>query len=467
MNITFYTFSKRVNSTARPSGGTAYAVVIKDGSGIVSPSISLKWSGSGSPVSFNYAYILDWGRYYWVSNWTYFDRQWTADLRVDVLASYKTQIGASNQYVVRAASAYDESIVDGLYPATCYAALQESHTNIWPVTDMAPADQTFIVSTMSGQGFQQYFLMSGLQYAYFASKVFGSALWNGYDFGDLTEDTIKALASPEDNLVNVQWLPIRRSSISSNTGAAVTQVPLGLHIIDAPATQISPVDVWSSGAKTLALTTHPQTALRGKYLNSNTFTDRTLYIPGVGTIPLDSDLCIDCDKVTVSFQVNLASGDATCMISTQGGEAPDYTKNNLQGVYHTKLSIDFGYGTTRVNGLGIVQGIMDAVGAGVKGDALGTASGVVNALQSAMPRSKIINSTGAIGAYQFDMHLREVYYRVVDEDLADRGRPLCKVRQLSTLAGYIKCEDATLQMAATEAELSEALSYLNGGFFYE
>lgn len=467
MNITFYTFSKRVNSTARPSGGTACAVIIKDGSGIVSPSISLKWSGSGSPVSFNYAYIPDWGRYYWVSNWTYFDRQWTADLRVDVLASYKTQIGASNQYVVRAASAYDESIVDGLYPATCYAALQESHTNIWPVTDMAPADQTFIVSTMSGQGFQQYFLMSGLQYAYFASKVFGSALWDGYDFGDLTEDTIKALASPEDNLVNVQWLPIRRSSISSNTGAAVTQVPLGLHIIDAPATQISPVDVWSSGAKTLALTTHPQTALRGKYLNSNTFTDRTLYIPGVGTIPLDSDLCIDCDKVTVSFQVNLASGDATCMISTQGGEAPDYTKNNLQGVYHTKLSIDFGYGTTRVNGLGIVQGIMDAVGAGVKGDALGTASGVINALKSAMPRSKIINSTGAIGAYQFDMHLREVYYRVVDEDLADRGRPLCKVRQLSTLAGYIKCEDATLQLAATEAELSEVLSYLNGGFFYE
>ena len=196
MNITFYTFSKRVNSTARPSGGTVYAVIIKDGSGIVSPSISLKWSGSESPVAFNYAYIPDWGRYYWVTNWTYYDRQWTADLRIDVLASYKSQIGASNQYVVRAASAYDESIVDGLYPATCYAALQESHTNIWPVTDMAPADQTFIVSTMSGQGFQQYFLMSGLQYAYFASKVFGSALWDGYDFGDLTEDTIKALASP-------------------------------------------------------------------------------------------------------------------------------------------------------------------------------------------------------------------------------------------------------------------------------
>ena len=467
MQVTFYNFSKRTNSTARPSGGTPYSVILKEGCSVMRPSIALKYAGVGNPTAWNYAYIPDFGRYYWVSEWVYDDRQWTAELSIDVLASYKPQIGASNQYVVRAASAYDESIVDGLYPATCYAALQESHANIWPVTDMAPADQTFIVSTMSGQGFQQYFLMSGLQYAYFASKVFGSALWDGYDFGDVTEDTIKALASPEDNLVNVQWLPIRRSSISSNTGTAVTQVPLGLHIIDAPATQISPVDVWSSGAKTLALTTHPQTALRGKYLNSNTFADRTLYIPGVGTIPLDSDLCIDCDKVTVSFQVNLASGDATCMISTQGGEAPNYTKNNLQGVYHTKLSIDFGYGTTRVNGLGIVQGIMDAVGAGVKGDAIGTASGVINALQSAMPRSKIINSTGAIGAYQFDMHLREVYYRVVDEDLADRGRPLCKVRQLSTLAGYIQTADATLALSCTDEERQAIIGYLNGGFFYE
>ena len=99
MNVTFYTFSKRVNSTAQPVSGTDYTVILKEPSSVISPRLDLIWSGTGSPTAFNYAYISDFGRYYWVTNWEYHDRKWTCSLTVDELASWKTEIWSSGKYV--------------------------------------------------------------------------------------------------------------------------------------------------------------------------------------------------------------------------------------------------------------------------------------------------------------------------------------------------------------------------------
>lgn len=112
MNVKFYTFSKRVNSTARPTGGTDYTVILKEPSSVISPRLDLIWTGTGSPTAFNYAYIGDFGRYYWVTNWEYQNRKWTASLSVDVLASWKTEIGNSAKYVLRSAADSDPNIID-------------------------------------------------------------------------------------------------------------------------------------------------------------------------------------------------------------------------------------------------------------------------------------------------------------------------------------------------------------------
>ena len=56
---------------------------------------------------------------------------------------------------------------------------------------------------------------------------------------------------------------------------------------------------------------------------------------------------------------------------------------------------------------------------------------------------------------------------IADEDISSRGRPLCKPTLISSLSGYIMCEDADPQIAATDSELREIVSYLNSGFYYE
>ncbi len=86
MTINFYTFAKELNSTARPAdAGTSYDVEIKEGSGILRPYIRIKYTG-GSPAVWNYAYIPAFGRYYYVGEWTYNERQWSATLTVDYMA---------------------------------------------------------------------------------------------------------------------------------------------------------------------------------------------------------------------------------------------------------------------------------------------------------------------------------------------------------------------------------------------
>ena len=113
---TFYTFSKRINSTKQPSGGTSYSIILKAPSGVLNPNIQLDIGQDGNPSSYTYCYIAEFARYYWVSHWRWDNRLWTAECKVDSMSSWKNSIGSSTEYVIRAASARNPAIMDGLYP---------------------------------------------------------------------------------------------------------------------------------------------------------------------------------------------------------------------------------------------------------------------------------------------------------------------------------------------------------------
>ena len=90
----------------------------KDNSTITHPVIDLAIvSGDPASLGYNYAYIAAYNRYYFVTEWTYALGIWTCRLSVDVLASYKTAIGALSKYVTRSASQYDLDVQDSMYPA--------------------------------------------------------------------------------------------------------------------------------------------------------------------------------------------------------------------------------------------------------------------------------------------------------------------------------------------------------------
>ena len=129
MQINFYTFAKKINSTKQPTGnGTQLDCNIKAPSSIINPVLEI----TTSPISFNYCYIPAFSRYYYINDITFDRGLWVISCSVDVLASYKTTIGNSSCYVTRSSQNFDGDIMDNLYPIT------SKKTTHWLVPDVAP-----------------------------------------------------------------------------------------------------------------------------------------------------------------------------------------------------------------------------------------------------------------------------------------------------------------------------------------
>lgn len=56
---------------------------------------------------------------------------------------------------------------------------------------------------------------------------------------------------------------------------------------------------------------------------------------------------------------------------------------------------------------------------------------------------------------------------IVDADDAELGRPVCQLKTLSTLSGFVQCADGDLQISGFPEERRELRRYLTTGFFYE
>lgn len=114
MQLTYWlNFSKRKNSTLTPSSeGTTINVELKRETSISNPTFLI--SGDvGNYVGLNYVYCL--GRYYFVSDITSVRNDlFTISGIIDVLATYKSQIGAYNCFVERCSnnSAFDVYVPD-------------------------------------------------------------------------------------------------------------------------------------------------------------------------------------------------------------------------------------------------------------------------------------------------------------------------------------------------------------------
>ena len=74
MQVLFYNHAKRSNSTKLPTGGTEIACVLKDECSVTSPVLELKTDGY---PTYNYAYISDFDRYYYVSDWKFNRGVWS------------------------------------------------------------------------------------------------------------------------------------------------------------------------------------------------------------------------------------------------------------------------------------------------------------------------------------------------------------------------------------------------------
>lgn len=462
--VNLYSLSKRDNSTKQPAGTPVeYDCILKDGCSIFTPSIKLDLGLSDDPSQYNYAYIPAFGRYYFIEDWFFTDRLWIANLNVDVLATYKTQIGNSSLYIMRAAGAHNGDVIDTLYPAKAgcsYAS--DTKGNPWNTTGCFVIG---VVTKDAAFGSLNYYVLSASDLAALCAKLTDPAQIiteaNHFLPTELSTGLQLSLVDPIQYIKTCVMLPVAEQEIT-NLG---TDAAFPVYNWE-PAVNGKKVYPTSRINKsfTFDISKHPDTAARGNYVNASPFTKITLTIPPYGCIDIDTSVTCNASTLKVDVDVDPLNGKGILVVKCN-----NIILNRLEAQIGVPISLssvtrDYIAGATSALGAigGAISGIMGNIGGFI-----GAASGIGNAVESLMPRAQTIGTTGSFVSNRGDFRLDHQFFRPVADDNTHNGRPLCQVRQLNTLSGYMLIQDGDVQITGTATEDSRIRNYLETGFYYE
>ena len=502
VNVSFWQLEKRTNSTMIPSGnGTRYACQIFDTCSMVTPRIRLNINGAaGNPTLLNYCYIDDLTRYYFVKDWVWLNGLWEAQLVEDVCATWRNNILNATEYVSRAASDFDGRVVDTLYPTISnveYAKVTATN----PYNDNVETGN-FILSTVcsgyAGFGATTYWRLSAQAFESLRTAMLSSADYLNISSSEISGDLTKALFNPYQYCVSCMWFPL-----TMPLGEAVTQLAFGWWTVPVE----DSASVVTAGLDTMyiyrafAVPKHPQSAERGSFLNISPYSRYTLYFPPFGEIALDGNKIGDAATIYAKVLIDAYTGAGYLYVSTDDpGDNLDGMASNIIAVSSAQIGVpvslaQLSYETadsvgqlvsTAITGLyGAAKGLVDsaghitsAIGSALSGDFSGAvdelgeiggtvANNVGDAAQASLTEVQYKGTCGAVSVYNTSPYLQARFFRLVDDDPERRGRPLCKVRRLGDLSGYVKCLDSDIAIAGTKAEAEAVKQYLATGIFIE
>lgn len=477
----FYSFSKRENSTARPTGdGTDFDIAIKFPSGVLNPVIELMTSTNMS--SYNYCKIPHFdNRYYFVSDWVSDHDRWIAHLKVDVLATYKTEINSSYQYVLRSASKVNGNLIDNVYPIGTKKTVMNTdvHSPLLGVGfDYVLAVLNYDTTSNAKINGVQYWILSETQMRNFIEGMLTEDYWDLdailVSLG-ISTSFMHSIVNPAQYIVEAYMLPHNTSfpTISMN------QFTIGPFPMTAQGTPYKALNasvrdgnVGFASGQLFSLPQHPQTNSHGAWLNNSPYTTHILHAGPFGDIPLtflgnsgNIQLAID---VKMDFKGNaiLYVFDSTRTIKLASAFA------NISVQIPIIAGADNSY-RGMANGTGaILSGILSG------GMSIGTGglTEIQDAVLDCVPTCSISgNNIGTLVLNQpwyVESNFVDVAGGVVagaDSGLANNklGQPLCETYQLSSLSGYCQCSDVDISLAAYDSEISQVRSLMQTGFFLE
>lgn len=466
LNVTLYEFKKRENSTLRPDSSVTqktHTAVLKDDTSLLNPKLIFDFGLKGNPCFYNYAYISELGnRYYFIRDWTVGPGHlWTATCEVDVLASWKTSIGQSRQYVTRSSYSYNGNIVDQLYTTKQGVTLTtESVDTPWKTS---LKDGYFVIGVTNAQdggiGAVHYYALTQSQFNELTSYMMSDVNW--MSISDITEELQKALINPLQYISTCFWYPT-----TSIFGSSVSSINIGFWDIAVSAKLIN-TTARISEYVSIPIPKHPQKA-RGTYLNGGPFSTYMLMFPGFGEVQLDANELVTLDTLFCKVTLDCITGQGKLYIHDGANGAAD---GNILQVVRSQVAVPIQLSQGQTDVIGAVSGTVGAIakiaGGGLKGAISGTMGLLGNAIDAQIPKYSSNGSNGSFAEFENAPTIYASFYPIIEEDNENRGRPLCAVKTLSDLPGYQVIADPDLAIAGTSEENRAIKSYLANGYFYE
>lgn len=468
IQVILYQMSKDKNSTRRPSGpGNPYTVELKDACSVVDPVLVFNFGQQDYPSGFNYVQIpIFEDRCYWITNWQYFRGFWVASCHVDALASWRADIGASEQYILRAAAEYNGNVVDNLYPTLASQYLSTTTYNT-PVFDVSSFnDGCFVLGVINDQqnttgGGVTYYIMSNEDMAKLREMLLSSVDWLDIDSSEISNNLSKALINPYQYITSCVWYPY--TPLSGGHG----KLRLGWWSFDLYLNTLHAQGYTKIDTRTLrGIELHPQSAQRGGYLNLSPYTRRWLSAWPWGCFSLDTSIVAQSTQIDLDVWVDEITGQGLLYIY-----AVKDTSRVLMDIKQAQIGVNIPISQISINqllqGNVVEEGLQAAAASLASFMSGGSTADVLDATVATQTTLSIKGTQGGIMTFCQPLKVISQFFDVADDDPEHRGRPLMARRIVSELPGFMMCDKPHIECHATSDEINQIEAVMSAGFYWE
>ena len=387
MDVYFKNNTKKLKSTYQIAYNTGVKLEckLKAGCDLIHPVliIALNAASMSSLTAYNYA-VIEWGaktRYYFVEDYVFKNALIEAHLSEDFLATWKSDITASTQYVLRSASSYTSNCTDTKYPLLTTDPSVVVPTGGYAENPLQPAPTSYGVYVVgvinkvgSVAGCVEYYAMSYLVFMTFCQKLFNLPTQWGAGGQDIADGIKKAITDPFQYVVSCLWLPYSvndfvNRGFADNTGSQTVYVgydDVGLGVTCYPFKN-SVLNVEFTNKISISTPAHPLANTRGAYLNREPYTRYyASFYPFCGLIELDGSKLKNTTHFIYTVDLRTGKGILNICSDYSGSTYADWKPSQIIRTIEAQVGVPIPIAaiqTALPNTLG--EFLMNAVVAGV------------------------------------------------------------------------------------------------------
>lgn len=489
--MTIYTYSnfkKKPNSTKQPTSGTTVTCTLKESTSIENPTFIL----AGALSSYAGVTAVRWdSRYYFVTDITSQHAGVTEiSCTIDRLATFKSDIGATNAFIERCETGYDDSIMDPSASTQSTTYRDELRSDaIFPANPNQGVVALHIASdnnlaTIGGGAVGIAFVEPGLFPGSSNAALYDvlAKLWN-----DTTSTNLKkTLNDAWSALIKAVYIPC--FTCDNLTGAQFITNDLYLGKQAFSDVQIKTYSSASSPKCYEHGYEFDLTAIQQyssfKWRNLPPYCEWHMYLPFYGPVDVPADMFLNYPAgihpyLYVKTSVDYVTGDLvyTLYYRIYIGVNP---ADHLIAKYQTKIGVDIPLTNIRQgNALETVGHALGAAGALLSRDPFGVVTegvaGVISTMKTQV--SSVGNMSSGVGiataewgtgAPKILLYTTGHYTNAEPSTYASSiGCMFMKQDTISSHSGYIKCSNASVSTTGTEEDKEAINAMLDSGFFYE
>ena len=483
LSATFYTLSKRKNSTKQPTGtGTVLSVDLKSGTSYISPTFLLNISGTPT-----YNYLQFEGCYYFIKDKVSIrNNLWELVCEVDALATVKTEILNTHAYVLYDNTA-NTQIPDNRIPIKTTATVSANTVTCPFVPDsgcyilsLTGAHDTTGIYKTDSSGLaaliddMQHIEDNIFEFSSLTPPTFPTAPTGGSveDYLNFVGDCLGWVGDWIKYAIDCAVCPISQFFGSGNIPQNIREcrfIPFNVGTTGGSQTiYLGSFKTLSSLAKLNTKTVHRTVSVSipwpaSDYRRRSPYTELYLYLPYIGMTRLSSENLVGINSLTVAYTLGLLDGSMIVTVSA-GSE--------ILGQYSANVASSVPVGWSNINIPRAAQSVIAGVAAAYAGSPVAAGMAALNFGDSVTPNYTCVGGLDGVAGIATNQNITcySVFHDTVvapNTEQATIGSPSMCPKALTSLTGYCQCLDAHVEGAYPSVILDMVDSYLNNGFFIE